>query len=150
RARRLSNRPAPAGSIEVGAVLIDVVDPLRRHIGVREYRRDRAFRLTGVAVNALVRADVVLVLALVYAVHRAHLDAARVLGPDARLRYHVRHADFVAPGLAVEKEPGRSCRARRGGASLRWRACVAGRVAGRPGALTRRAQAWPGSAPRRR
>src|SRR5690606_27894657 len=96
------NAPLPAGngalsfhqpdrpaSAEVGAVLLDVVRPLGRDIGVREDRSDGALGLAGAAVDALVRMDVVLVLALIDAVDGTDLDAARVLRPDARLGDHI-------------------------------------------------------------
>src|SRR5688500_2690271 len=77
--------------VEVGAVLLDVAGPLRRHVGVREDRGYRALGLAGAAVDALIRVDVVLVSAFIYAVDRTHLDAACVLRPDAWFADYVRH-----------------------------------------------------------
>ena len=79
------------GSLEVGDVLRDVVAPFGGHIRVREDRLHRTLGLARPAVDALIRVDEVLVVGLVDAVHGAHLDAARVLCADARLRDYVGH-----------------------------------------------------------
>src|SRR5690606_41741267 len=102
-------------------VLRDVLGPLRGHVRVREDGGHRAFRLARAAVDALVRVDVVLVLTLIYAVHRANLDAARILGPDARLGDDVRHSAVPPTSLrkevsarqhAIVQPPGSSCKGR--------------------------------------
>src|SRR5262249_42463717 len=77
--------------LEVLAVLVDERRPLLGHAVVREDRLHRARGLTRLAVDALVGVDVVLVLALVDAVHGADLDTGLVLHPDARLGDDERH-----------------------------------------------------------
>jgi hypothetical protein len=81
------------------AVLLNVVRPFRGHVGVREDGRDRTLGLAGAAVDALVRVDVILVLAFIDAVHRTHLDAACVLGADARFSDHIWHIRKPSPAL---------------------------------------------------
>src|SRR5690606_28783488 len=110
--RRYGDVPAmPTDSVEISAVLLDVFVPLRRDVGVGEDRRHRTLGLAGAAVDALVRVDVVLILALVDTVHRAHFDAARVLRPDAGLGDHVWH-DQGPPAISW---------------FTRWRAIAGGR-----------------------
>src|SRR2546422_10944312 len=74
------------------SVFGDVAFPLRWSVFLREDRRDRALRLAGPAVDALVRVNVQLVLPLVDAVHRTHVYAGAVLQADAGFRDDVRHA----------------------------------------------------------
>src|SRR2546422_1228201 len=74
------------------SVFGDIALPLRRRVFLREDRRDRALRLAGPAVDALVRVNVELVLPLVDAVHRAHVYAGAILHADAGFRDDVRHA----------------------------------------------------------
>src|SRR5690606_7472083 len=96
-----SDAPGGAGQVELlkeTPVLLDVAGPLRRHIRVREDGRDRTLGLTRAAVHALVGADVVLILAFVYAIYRADFDAARVFGADAWLDNHVGHASCILVG----------------------------------------------------
>jgi len=71
---------------------------LLRNTVVGKYRPNRTFRLASTAVDALVRIDVVLVLALIDAVDGTNSDARRVLGSDARLCNDVGHS--VLRGLA--------------------------------------------------
>ena len=89
-------------------VLLDVVRPLGRHIRVGENRLDRTFGLTGTTVDALVWVDVELVGGVVNAVHRAHLDATRVLGLDARLSDDVGH-DSDYPFVSLCERQRRTC-----------------------------------------
>jgi hypothetical protein len=72
-------------------VFLDVVGPLRRHIGVREDRLNRALGFASSAVDALIGVNVELVVTLVDAVHGTDLDAAGVFGPDAGLSDDVCH-----------------------------------------------------------
>ena len=58
---------------------------LKPRLGVRLDRIDRAFRLADAAIDAFVRVDDEHVLALVEAVHRAHLDAVHDLAANAAL-----------------------------------------------------------------
>ena len=111
--RHLSARsPAAAGGHE-GRVLVDLADlggaagraevleelvvragvvlPLLRHVVLVEDRLDRADRLTGTAVDALVGVDVEHPVALVDAVDRALLDACLVEHIHARLGDDVGH-----------------------------------------------------------
>src|SRR5262245_17986488 len=77
--------------LEVLAVLGDEAVPLLGQRVVREDGLHGTRGLARLAVDALVRVDVVLVLTLVDAVDRAHLDAGLVLNADARLRDDERH-----------------------------------------------------------
>src|SRR5690606_29422710 len=90
-ARRRKRSGVRRALLKERPVLLDVAGPLRRDIGVREDRGDRALRLARATIYALIRVDVILILALVDAVHRADLDAARVLGADTGLGDDVRH-----------------------------------------------------------
>src|SRR5215467_6901790 len=86
----------PAGrrvELEAGEllVLLDEALPLVRHGTLVENRVDRAFGLTRAALDALVWVDVVHVLGLVDARDGADVDAAGVLGADARLDDDVGH-----------------------------------------------------------
>src|SRR5918992_373605 len=56
---------------------------------------DRALRLAGSAVDALLGVDHEVVARVVDAVHGTDLDAALVLGADARFRYDVGHRRFL-------------------------------------------------------
>src|SRR5206468_5649563 len=85
--------------LEPGGVGGGELLPLRRHVVLVEDRLDRADRLAGAAVDALVRVDVEHPVALVDAVDRAFLDAGLVLDVDARLGDDVGHR--VPPGAAV-------------------------------------------------
>src|SRR5699024_5959535 len=58
-------------------------------------RLDRAHRLAGAAVDALVGVDVEHALALVDAVHGTLLDAGQVLEVHTGLRDHVRHVPIL-------------------------------------------------------
>src|SRR5690554_3170698 len=91
QAARERRPTARADLLEVVAILLDVVTPLRGHVGIGEDRGHGALGLARAAIDAFVGVDVVLVLALVDAVHRADLDATRVLGADAGLGDHIRH-----------------------------------------------------------
>jgi hypothetical protein len=65
----------------------------------RIYSVYRAFRLASTAINALIRVDEQLlgglktsfVLARVYTVHRANINASSILDGNARLRNYIRH-----------------------------------------------------------
>src|SRR5581483_5232829 len=82
-------------ALEDVPVLGDIRLPLRRHVFLGKDRRDGAFRLARPAVDALVRMDVELVLALVDAIHRADVHARAVLDVDARLGDYVRHRGSI-------------------------------------------------------
>src|SRR5437867_9886024 len=73
----------------------DVVLPFRRDVVPGEDGVHGAGGQAGVAVDALVRVDEQLLLALVDAVDRALVDAGAVLHPCARLADHVCHALFT-------------------------------------------------------
>jgi len=77
-------------------VLLREVRPLVRYVCIGEDRLNRALRLTGAAVDALVRMDVELILTLVDAVDGAHLDATRVFRLDAGLGDDIRHGTNVS------------------------------------------------------
>jgi hypothetical protein len=70
-----------------------------KHLVERKNGFDRAGRHAGAAINALVGVDVELLLGLevrlvfprVDAVHRAHVDARRILRSNARFRNDVSH-----------------------------------------------------------
>jgi hypothetical protein len=76
---------------EVGAVLLDVTGPLRRHISVGKDGLHRALGFTGTTVDALFGVDVVLVLPFVDAIDRANLHATGVLGFEAGFGDDVGH-----------------------------------------------------------
>ncbi|EGJ74913.1 putative ferredoxin [Streptomyces sp. Tu6071] len=85
----------PAGRaqlVEELDVRLVVVLPLLGGVVLVEDRLDRADRLAGTAVDALIRVDVEGTLPLVDAVDRALLDASLVLDVDTRLRDDVGHA----------------------------------------------------------
>src|SRR5690349_13006439 len=84
-------RPGSA-VLEEFLVLLGERGPLLGDAVVREDRLDRAGRLAGLAVDALVGVDVELILPLVDAVDGADLDAGLVLHPDAGFGDHERHA----------------------------------------------------------
>src|SRR5690606_30074116 len=91
-------------------VLLDVLAPLGRYVGIREDRLDRTLRLTGSAIDTFVGVYVVLVFRLVDAVHGADFDAARVLDGNAGFGNDVRH--LLAPELVPVKgrSPGTGAR----------------------------------------
>src|SRR2546427_12383782 len=101
--RRPAWSPAACDSLllEVDAVLLDEGGPLLRHAVVREDRLDRARRLAGLAVDALVGVDVELILPLVDAIDGTDLDAGLVLHPDAGLGDHERHA--ILPRTSAQR-----------------------------------------------
>ena len=99
-ARSLSRRGISTLSFEVDAVLLDVAGPLGGNIGIREDGLHGTLGFAGTAVDALIWMNVVLIVALVDAVHRADLDATRVLGPDAGLRDDVCHGSVRLTGEA--------------------------------------------------
>src|SRR5687767_7832725 len=76
---------ATALSAEMRAILFNVARPFLRNVGVGENCGDRALRLTGTTIDALVGVDVVLILTLIYAINGTNFDAARVFCPNARL-----------------------------------------------------------------
>jgi hypothetical protein len=80
-----------AGTLEHFAIDLDVLLQVRGHVFFRKNRGDRTFRLTGTAIDALVRMDVELVRALVNAVDRTHIDAGAILCILAGFRYDVGH-----------------------------------------------------------
>src|SRR5262245_20149424 len=63
-----------------------------RHIVLREYRLDRAFRNAQCAVYALVRVDNEHVGTFAEAVHRTDIDAIGILALDAGLGHNVSHS----------------------------------------------------------
>jgi hypothetical protein len=81
----------PALQPEVYLVLLEIAGPLLRDVRIGEDRLDGTLRLTGTTIDALVRLNIELVVALVDAVHRAHLDAASVFRVEARLGNDVSH-----------------------------------------------------------
>ena len=82
----------------MGLVLVDVDRPFGGNLESREDGLHRAFGLAGTAVDALVRADVLLVFSLVDTFDRANLNATRVLDADTWLGDHVGH---VGPSRCV-------------------------------------------------
>src|SRR5919202_986716 len=113
--RSQGEAPATVGVLailEVVGVDLDEVLPLRRYLVLGEDRVDRALRLTGAAVDALVRVDVVLLVVVgrVDAVDRTDGHATGVLDSDARFRNDVGHLDSPLPPIrtAVPRLP---CRA---------------------------------------
>src|SRR5581483_4380392 len=92
---------------DVHPVAVGVVDqherlPLVGQRVLREDRLDRALRLAGPAVDALLRVDDEDAVRLVDAVDRAHVDARAVFDVDARFRDDVRH------GADSSESPGRA------------------------------------------
>src|SRR5687768_16980056 len=77
--------------VEMNAVFLNVVGPFGGNVCIRENRRNRAFRLAGATIDALVRMDVILVFTFIDAVHRTDFYAACVLGTNARLGNNVWH-----------------------------------------------------------
>src|SRR5258708_2792828 len=96
--------------VEELGVLNGELRPLVGHVVFVEDRLDRADRLAGAAVDALVGVDVEHPLAFVDAVDRAFLDAALVLDVDARLGDHIRHGRSAS--LGVLPAPGGAVRGR--------------------------------------
>src|SRR5438105_9852397 len=105
-----NNGELSSGLPVLGPVRVDLQEvlPLLRDRLFRENRGDRACGLAVAALDADVRIDVkhlgrldlLLVLARVKAVARAHVDAGRVLGPDARLGDDVHpHSESSWPPL---------------------------------------------------
>src|SRR4030095_2006061 len=78
-------------------LLVDlrVLLPLGGKLVIAEDRLDRAYRLAGAAVDALLRMDVQHGLALVDAIHGAYLDACLILDVDTGLSDHVRHLGLL-------------------------------------------------------
>lgn len=87
--------PRRGWTLEYVPIDLDVLLLVRRHILFRENRRDRAFRLTGPTVDALVGMDVKHLLAFVYAIDWADVHAGPVLNVDTRFSDDVRHGDRV-------------------------------------------------------
>src|SRR5690606_36424712 len=112
RLELFGGEPVPVG------VLFDERGPLLRHVLFGEDGVYRALGLARPAVDALIGIDVelrdFLVLVArgnrVNAVHRAHLDARRVFGPDARLGDHESHGVFSLPFLYDGRPSGRTGR----------------------------------------
>src|SRR5881409_2300905 len=88
-ALRLAGR---ARALEHVPILGDIGLPLRRRVFLRENRGDGALRLAGAAIDAFVRVDIQLILALVDAVHGADVHARPILHIDAGLCDDVRHS----------------------------------------------------------
>src|SRR5438093_9807932 len=104
----LSRGEAPAAvrvlaRLEVVGVDLDEVLPLRRHLVLGEDGVDRALRLAGAAVDALIRVDVVLLVVVgrVDAVDGADGHATGVLDSDAGFRNDVGHLDPPLPAIAA-------------------------------------------------
>ena len=147
--RRAARRAELVEEVDVGR---GVVAPLVGQVVLVEDRLDRAHRLAGTAVDALVGVDVEHPAALVDAVDRTFLDAGLVQEVDARLGDHVGHC---GPPGRVESFSGRwrplvcrSCWSLAGG-SPGQRAPCRRRTSGRPPALRRRRRR-PGRARRQR
>src|SRR5262249_47047224 len=88
----LGRRLDPRVVLEELLVDLDVVLPLLRGLVLGEDRLDRAHRLAGAAVDALLGVDVEHRLPLVDAVNRAHLHAGLVFHADARLGNDIGHS----------------------------------------------------------
>src|SRR4029434_6668719 len=101
------------GRLDAGMVLeellvhFDELLPLIGGLVLCEDRLHRAYRLTGPAVDALVRMDVEHRVAFVDAVDRTHLDTGLVLHVDARLRDDIRHLDLRSRGSCQEFSRGK-------------------------------------------
>src|SRR5579859_7618388 len=84
---------------ELHVGLVEVL-PLVGYVVLVEDRLDRAHRLTGAAVHALVRVDVEHALALIDAVDRALFDARLVEQVNAGLRDDVGHVGTPLPAMS--------------------------------------------------
>src|SRR5699024_5744514 len=89
--RGTAGRAQVVEEVHVGVV---VLRPLLRHVVLVVDRLDRADRLAGPAVHALIGVDVEHPLALVDAVHGTFVDARLVLEVHTRLRDDVCHCHF--------------------------------------------------------
>src|SRR5581483_9096072 len=89
----------------VGSIHLDEVLPLVRHGVFGEDSAHRADRLAGAAVDALIRIDVVLGIAVgrMDAIHRADLDARSVFHPNTWFSDHISHAftSFLSLGCSA-------------------------------------------------
>jgi hypothetical protein len=79
------------GILEHFSIDLDVLLQVRRHVFFREDRGDRALRLTGAAIDALVRVDIELLGSFIDAVDWTHIDTRAVLGIFAGFGYDVGH-----------------------------------------------------------
>jgi hypothetical protein len=79
--------------VEIDLVDLDVVLPFVGHCVLGKDRADRADRLTGTAIDALIGVDEIHVVGIsgVNTIHRTNVAAARVLDVDARLGDHIGH-----------------------------------------------------------
>src|SRR5690606_36503877 len=82
-------------AVERVLVLGDIGDQVLRHVLFRIDGAQRALGLARPAVDALVGVDVELVVALIYAVHRADVDTGAILDANAGLGDDVRHCSPV-------------------------------------------------------
>src|SRR5215467_5176912 len=98
---RRERRLALGRGLDAGVVLeellvhLDVLLPVRRRLVLGEDRLDGADGLASAAVDALIRMDVEHGLALVDAVHGAHLDAGLVLHVDTGFSNDIRHYSLL-------------------------------------------------------
>src|SRR5262245_26145156 len=102
---RLGGRLDSGMILEELLVHVDELLPLIGGLVFCEDRLHRAHRLTGPAVDALVRMDVQHRVTFVDAVHRTHLDTGLVLHVDARLGDDIRHLDLRSRGSFQEFSP---------------------------------------------
>src|SRR5262245_62917655 len=112
---------------------LDVVLPLIRGLVLGEDRLDRADRLAGAAVDALLGVDVQHLVTLVNAVNRADLHAGLVLHADARLGNDVGHRILPRGGRSKRRYVPRSLDAERPApdrstSTMRWTPCQARRT----------------------
>ena len=73
-------------------IRVEFQELLQRRLGIGLDRVDRAFRLADPAINAFVGMDDEHVVALVEAIHGAHLDAVHELALDATFDDDVSHS----------------------------------------------------------
>src|SRR5450759_1931632 len=87
--------------VEEGRVDVEVLGVLGRHVVLVVDRLDRAHRLAGATVDALLRMDVQHPVALVDAVHRTLVDTGPVLDVDTGQGDDVRHEALLTIGRGL-------------------------------------------------
>src|SRR5258708_27332009 len=84
---------------------LDVRLPFLRDSGILKDRRNRTSRLTGSAIDTLIRIDIELIRLVIArfvrgwmnTIHRTHIDTGGILRPDTALRDDIGHSSFSVP-----------------------------------------------------